>query len=159
MKMLSLDPGIRGCGVALWEGKQLVRCEYVKGASAAGSVLAAAHAMAQQVRAWAPDDVTFLALEWPQVYRVGKGKGDNNDLLALAAVLGALVALFPLAGFEVFKPAEWKGQVPKDIMGNRIVGKLEGREVVVFRAAKVIKSLEHNVIDGVGIGLKALGRL
>ncbi len=159
MKMLSLDPGIRGCGVGLWEASKLVRCDYVKGAHATDSVLAAAFAMARQVRAWAPNDVSFLALEWPQVYRSGKQKGDNNDLLALAAVEGALVALFPDAAFEVFKPAQWKGQVPKNIMCRRIIEHLTVEEKKVYAGAEVIKSLEHNMIDAVGIGLAALRRL
>lgn len=160
--MLSVDPGIRGCGVALWESaaKRLVSCAYVKNPALTGEGPVEAARMAGAIYTLnAKNDVSFLALEWPQVYRVGKQKGDNNDLLPLAGVQAALVALFPLAGVGVVRPHAWKGQVPKDVMCNRVVGRLVGPEVTVFRKCGVAKSLEHNVIDALGIGLHALHRL
>lgn len=100
-----------------------------------------------------------LVLEWPQVYQGGRQKGDPNDLLPLAALNGALRALFPAPRLHLPKPSDWKGQVPKDIMGARILSKLTAEEKAVWNAAQFPKSLAHNVLDAVGLGLYSLRRL
>ncbi|MFA6031272.1 MAG: hypothetical protein WC969_15590 [Elusimicrobiota bacterium] len=171
MMMLSVDPGIRGCGVAVWEAGVLKRCAYVKNRVVENTPFTlAARAMAAQVYLYLGETalVSILALEWPQVYRVGKQKGDNNDLLPLAGVQAAIATTYPVAVVYEFLPSQWKGQVPKDlknplgpddIMGKRIVAKLTSAEREVFDKCGAPRSLLHNVIDSCGIGLKALERL
>ena len=50
------------------------------------------------------------------------------------------------------KPAEWKGQVPKKIMNERVLSKLSAQERAIVKD-------NHNAIDAVGLGLHVLGRL
>lgn len=105
--------------------------------------------------------VDRLAIELPQVYH-DKIETDQNDLIDLAAVVGATCARFPGAEHVVYWPAEWKGQVPKDIVHARMWKRLTPAEVaVVPRAArgKVRASLLHNMYDGISIGLVDVGRL
>jgi hypothetical protein len=158
--LLAVDPGLRGCGVALFDGGRLVRCAYVRG-SRDGQDAAAWAEMAGEVYAWGGADATRVVSEFPKVYSVGKSKGDPEDLLQLAAVVGAISAHWGSEGItlEVVRPYQWKRQVPKDIMTSRIINLLDAQEGAQARAGMPAKSYQHNVWDAIGIGLNALGRI
>ncbi len=158
MKLLALDPGIRGCGVALFTEGRLVACDYVKNPVTKGddfdAILAMGRAVLGRLQGYGPFD---LIAEYPRVYLAAKSKGDNNDLLPLVGV-GAVVATFANSAVRVY-PASWKGQLPKDVCHARIRSRLDAAELVILEAAaKRAKSLAHNMIDAVGIGLHHLGR-
>ena len=92
-------------------------------------------------------------MEW----RPDDRRSNAQDLIRVATI-GAAVAgmLSPEPAFVT--PNEWKGQVPKEIMGSRILHSLQWDEA--NRAGKDIPTnLRHNVIDAVGIGLWAVGRM
>lgn len=155
---LSVDPGLHACGVAVWdEQHQLVWAGYVKNTSGGDF-----HAMVTAVRVANryTTGATKLVIELPQVYVRTRSKGDPNDLISLAVLVGAFVGQFggtvPF-GYKLYKPQEWKGQVPKEIMSVRIAKRLtdEERSKVVLPAA----GLAHNVWDAVGLGLHHAGRL
>ncbi len=137
--MICIDPGVRACGLAFFSSdKELIYARYV---------------LVSELR----DQVANspLLIEMPRIYPgSAQQKGDLNDLLDLAAVVGYCEALFGV-GERVF-PARWKGQVPKKIMTARIISKLTPDEL--SRIARV-GAKDHNTIDAVGIGLWKLGRL
>jgi hypothetical protein len=94
-------------------------------------------------------------IECPQVYVHSRAKGDPNDLIRLALMAGVIVGAIGQKNVVEYRPAEWKGQVPKDVMTERIkrsLNKGEQSRVVLPRAM----SLAHNVWDAVGIGLHHL---
>jgi hypothetical protein len=178
--ILAIDPGVRGCGIALFDGHVLSLARYVKNSSVAeASLPAVVRGMAQSVcgalavRGVLTSHVRHLVVEWPQVYQGAKQKGrDPNDLLALSAVDGAIAALFPTAICTRYLPREWKGQVPPNECARRIVARLSlderGRvdRLAEFHAAleraivlrKEVGGTDHNTIDAIGIGLKQIGR-
>jgi len=164
VNLLALDPGIRGCGVALFRDRTLGWCAYVRSGSKAPDLLGVLD-MAQAVVGWVePQEVHQLAVEWPQVYAGSKQKGDPNDLIALAGVVAAVCTRFPGAVVTRYKPRDWKGQVPKEVIQARILGdvrpgRLSIEEVSAFRDAACPPSLQHNVLDAIGIGLHFFGRL
>lgn len=155
MLVLTVDPGLRGCGCAWWEGKAppgggprtwtLLRAAYVaalahepedgrdEGAVAWMAMVGAVAAETRRVLAEAtgytsahglglgPD---VVAVEAMRVY--ARGKGDPADLVALAAIAGGILASFPSARHVALRASEWKGQVPRSIMGERVVAKLRG---------------------------------
>ena len=93
-----------------------------------------------------------LVIELPQVYQHGRSKGDPNDLIRVAFYAGSCTRI----GHGVLStptPAEWKGQTPKAICAERIKAVLAVHELVHLYKA------DHNVLDAVGIGLWALGRM
>ncbi len=91
----------------------------------------------------------------PRIYPgSGQQKGDLNDLLNLAAVVGGHEKTFK-NHVRVF-PAQWKGQVPKKIMNARVLSRLSPQERLRIEDSG---SKTHNTIDAVGIGLYRLGRL
>lgn len=159
MRTLALDPGIRGCGVALFVDDQLERAEYIRNPVAKGADLDAVKAMVIEVTACA-GAVDKFAAERMQVYRQGKQKGrDPNDLIPLAAIVGgvSLCAREP----TWFVPRDWKYTMPKAktgeeyIIERRVNERLSESERLNIRDAG---ALSHNVYDAIGIGLFHLGR-
>lgn len=104
-----------------------------------------------------------LVWEWPHVYQGARSSADPADLLALAAVGGAVSALaaayFTPLDVASVEPGQWTGQVPKRKVGNpwesprgiRIRARLTAEEFAVVPA-------KHDALDAVGIGLHDLGR-
>ncbi len=101
----------------------------------------------------------ILVIELPQVYQHGRSKGDPNDLIRVAFYAGAVAgALGYFGGLLTGKlltptPGDWKGQVPKAIHHERI------RRVLSTKELGLVSRVDHNVMDAVGLGLWALGRL
>ncbi len=139
--ILAIDPGVHSCGMAWFgAGKQLLRAVY-----------APAHECLVQ---GLPKE---LIIEMPRIYPgSGQQKGDLNDLLDLAAIVGQVEAWVNADSVVRVFPAKWKGQVPKKIMAERILSKLSAneRDAIVHVGGK-----DHNTIDAIGIGLWSLGRL
>jgi hypothetical protein len=164
MYTVAIDPGIRGCGVAMFNGQELELAEYVKNPCEKGNGPLECYFMARAIVEWTlPEPEIYdysyheIVCEWPQVYT--KGKGDNNDLLALAGVDAAIFSTFVASGIDCtvkhFLPKEWKGQTPKAVCHQRVKNALSAEEQ---KRIKGTAYLLHNVLDAVGIGLFALGR-
>jgi hypothetical protein len=89
-------------------------------------------------------------------------KADPNDILTLAREAGRVAGSCAAAGATVrwVKPAEWKGQLPKDVCHRRVRALLtdEERAILTRDCRGMPASKRHNVLDAVGIGLWALGR-
>lgn len=155
--VLAVDPGLRACGVAEFRAGLLRRAAYVESSGESCGEMASA------VRAWyglgGSDGAGAerAIVELPRVYGRG-GKGDSNDLVNLATVCGALcVALTELSPSFVY-PGQWKGEVPKEVMMRRIIGRLSPEELAAVALPRA-RGLQHNVFDAVGIGLWAIGRI
>lgn len=187
---LAIDPGIRGCGVALGKSNsdrgELKAATYVRNPVTKGNDVAACMSMAAAVYDWVmPEAVKaggactpeVLIFEWPRAYQPAKQSGDQNDLLPLTAVNGAIAGLVTgrhlvgcsfrsddtthssLENLEIVtvKPEAWKGQLKKGVMSARVLGRLSDEEQtrIVCRLA----SMRHNVLDACGLLLHHLGRL
>lgn len=169
-RMLSVDPGVDGCGVAAWEAGLLVRAEYVR----AKLGVDVEHSMLDwELAAWcvwrdhATDgNVKELVLEHPQVY-AKRLNTDPADLITLALLGGAVAGLFrvenPALRVVTYLPAEHKGQVPKPkkstdpyIIAERAKKRLSPAELE--RVESCAPSLAHNVWDAIWLGLHYQGR-
>jgi len=143
--IVSIDPGI-SAGIAFWLSTgRLLRAGLLLGCLSDAE-------WPGHPCTWAA--VQGIVIERPQVYR--HGRGDPNDLITLALSAGELVgrinAEHPAAIVTEYLPATWKGQVPKDIMIERIKKKLTEDELTMVDLPSAA-SLAHNVWDAVGIGL------
>ena len=159
--IMSIDPGLRGCGVAFFcEGPSVLdRAMYVRNPVKIGDDMMAiaemGNAVANEANRWG--HVDLIVVEFPQVYAGSKSIGDPRDLLTLAAIDGYICGLVSCVEVRRYLPREWKGQVDPDAMIARIQGRLSPEEKA--RVDLCCKSLQHNIWDAVGIGLKACGRL
>lgn len=147
MKLVTIDPGTEQAGFALFTEGVLVRAELIveKGTTKEQR----AWKVAKKLGALYEKD-SELVIEHPQVYT--RGPGDPDDLLALALVVGGVLALCD--GGEIVRPAQWKGQVPKKIMSARILKALSDEERILTDKIKN----NHNVLDAIGVGLWKLKR-
>lgn len=172
---LYVDPGLRACGAAVFDGAALVAAALPVGTQdgdmrrpreRAGILVA----MAGAVRRWADSigSIERLIVELPQIYPRGhqlapKAGTDPNDLVHLAAVVGALSAAFATVETEIVLPAEWKGQIPKKIMHARVVGDSIKTGILAPAEKAVLPKLPvsklHNTLDAVAMGLVDVGRM
>ena len=161
MRLLAVDPGIRGCGVAMFRKEcglgVLEKAAYLFNEYPKGNGPREAARLAELVSTWAGFSVEVLALEYPRVYPSRNQKGDQNDLLPLAGIVCAVAAFFPRAQVLRYFPRDWKGTADPDVMIERIISKVTPEERT--RVVPCPEHLMHNVWDAVGIGLFAVDRL
>lgn len=166
--VICVDPGLRRCGVALFRPEGTLEHAFL----ATNPVQAergpkAWREMAQEVSRqarWRGLGIMTalkrdLILEVPQVYAGSKAIGDPADLIELAGVDGAIAAEMAAwaVGVTGIHPHAWKGNVPPDTLCERVEAALQQHEIdKIHRCAK---SLRHNVLDAIGIGLHHFGRL
>ena len=151
--LASIDPGVNGAGLAIWDGRELIRACYVSPMPFCRPDRLCRVAYQTEIEiSRTTVDVLPRVIELPRVYP-GARKNDPNDLVDLACVAGALGNEFT----EYVYPRTWKGQVPKVVMGKRIMSRLSEGEK--WNIEKCPESLKHNVLDAIGIGLWKLGRL
>jgi hypothetical protein len=171
--LVTLDPGIRGCGLAMVDSTgELAHAAYVRNPLKRGgdgaAIASMVGALEEILHVWVPwssswDKVRWaVAVEMPQIYTAGKGKGDPNDLLPLMGVVGGLVSMRKWDSITTYRPRAWKGTINPDILTARICTRAPGALLTCAefeRADKVCASLAHNMWDAVGIGLHHFGRL
>lgn len=162
--LLCIDPGLRGCGVALFHGREVLVADYVKG-DLEESHYFAHSILASRVRFWAETHAgaykecfSHIIIEHPRIYPGVSEKNPNDllDVVAVGAACGALlqeIGPFPTTVF----PSEWKGTVKKSVMTERIKKALSPEELKRCRFTN--KSDDSDMLDAVGIGLWHLGRL
>lgn len=106
--------------------------------------------------------VSRVVIERPQIYRGRASKGDPNDLITLAILVGRYTEAFSERIVEHILPHDWKGSVDADVLCRRVVASLSNEErTLLFRVLEplarkpcsqdVSAGLRHNVIDAVGI--------
>ncbi len=150
MNLLSVDPGKRALAWALWDFMGLDSCGLVR------TKLKDFGRGAQEMVVLLPPGADHVVVELPRIYPYQK-RITVNDLIDLAAVAGACAGAGPV---EFVYPATWKGQTPKDISHRRVMKKLSLAEVQVVESClqAIPKSLQHNVLDAIGIGQWWRGR-
>lgn len=166
MSLLAIDPSIRSSGVALFEGGCLRASNVIK-LSTRGDAGARCMRMANEILIWTASHELecprTLVLEWPQIYRSVKSKGDPNDLIGLAGVSMAVAGLLhyslmsndeKVLEIKTFKPSEWIGQTPKSARVERLRGRFSEKELHIFNSTRS----SHDAVDAMGIGMFSLGR-
>lgn len=151
---MSIDPGSKAAGIAVWRKKQLRLAFLARGETWQSTVENALERLSDEML-W-PDSVI---IEMPEVYMPRHSKGDpNRSLTPLFLQTGAFIASFGMrTKHATVLPKSWKGQTPKAIMIKRNQERLTSEERNHVELPKA-RSLQHNVWDAVGIGLHHLGR-
>ena len=125
MTLFAVDPGLTGCGWALWEG-DLVAAGFVAAEESAREA-ARWGPLAQAVLTASPKVPDRVIVETMRTYT--QGKSDPADLFALQGLAGALLGVAHGWGIatEGYLATQWKGQVPRDVMGARVEKEIEIR--------------------------------
>lgn len=164
VKLISIDPGLRACAVAAFDAHHKLifagLSQPVVSESKALIVHQTVHFTDELLR-YRLNDARIgsrAVIELPQTYKGRAAKGDGNDLISVALVVGGLTWLCGRSGIIVdyVHPHDWKGSVPKSVTKQRVLKRLSAEELK--RVEWPGRALEHNVYDAIGIGLKELGR-
>jgi len=159
--ILSIDPGLAldgGTGWALFRNRRLATCGLVQpSAERLEDRIAEIH-LELQLRVWDYGERDEVVIEKMKVYVFAKQKGSQGDLIDLAHLGGRCTGLGKRA--VLVEPADWKGQVPKDVVKGLAEAQLDAEELATLKAclAGIAVSKRHNVYDAVGIGLWRLRR-
>jgi hypothetical protein len=160
--MVSVDPGVYCAGIALWDLD--AKGALLSATDSSWSVVASDRApwsasARESVRLIrdlaAPWTITTLVIEQPQVYVRSRSKGDPNDLITLALNAGAIAGALGARAVVPLRPAEWKGQTPKEVVEQRARARLSATEMGRLSMPSAA-SKRHNVWDAIGIGLRWL---
>ena len=147
---VTLDPGLRACGVALWYDGVLVRAGAVRGPGT-GRGPAVWAELADGVARWVePAPPGVLVVETMKVYVAGKG--DPADLIELSGVAGAVVGRLAAWRAEGVKAAEWNRQVPSHIQRQRSRAWVEQHGWIERVDLATTARFQEDVWSAVGIG-------
>lgn len=178
--LLSVDPGLRKSGAALWHDGELVAAKLIEPKSDDTDVALVIEAMASDMREWLRSfplphghdgygmvPIMRLVCERPRTYGGRAGRGDANDLIAVALVVGALLGRLSCPT-TLPLPEDWKGGIPKPQskaeylrdgypVEERVRAKLSPVEAARVEWPRDWRK-KMDVSDALGIGLYALGR-
>lgn len=162
---VSIDPALHGLGVGVWFGAELLGGAYLprpKSADArgAGNWLRQLQTLQSYCRNVGIEQPDYVVVEHMEVYtNTGqKNLGRPGDLLELQAVSGACAGWARLEAFS-YLPKVWKGQVPKDVMAERIRRRLTTRGWYDLLAWSGKPRDDCDIAHGVGIGMYHFGLL
>ena len=163
---LFIDPGLKCCGWGLFRDLYLVKAGLSRTKFKTVEERTRDHC-SNFINAGLLEKVDIVVIEKPQVYQQRMWKGDPNDLIDLAIVVGGIVAnTRPTVIVRTVTPREWKGQLPKEVTEARTRRTLTKRgeqdalenPVVLGQPKGAPESLLHNMMDGIAIGLAHLQR-
>jgi hypothetical protein len=150
-RLMSIDPSINNLGLAIWDldDKKLI-----------------AHLLIHPHKTFSDNEydksysMCFIIKEWKERYGVNKiicevpdhwavagfEARETGSMVKLAFVCGMIYSLrFDLEEMKVVKPKEWKGQLPKKVVANRL------QDQYIQYGIDMTK-LNENVMDAIGIG-------
>lgn len=155
---MAIDPSINYCGVAIFDlkKKELIEADLVRPAKIAirdGEWYDKAFSVFTQIDALRKEHgVVAVACELPDHWSTaGFAARESGSITKLAFMCGLFYGMRNEVQRFVFAlPREWKGQLSKDVMKNRI------EDHYVKKTKKYSKKswddLNHNIVDAIGIG-------
>jgi Holliday junction resolvasome RuvABC endonuclease subunit len=151
---MAIDPGLRGTGVAIWQGKgpvpKLTQVITSKGAESKDWIDRVNRIAIQVADLCDEYHVRIIISEFMEMHQSARAQmmwkaGDfQRTLFLIGAIYGMVEAFTPT--FEVVPPSTWKGQLPKSVTINRV------RKIIGARACREL-GIETHAWDAVGIGL------
>lgn len=154
--MLSIDPGLRACGVALWSDTvdgELVWARALRGPKdGRGPALWAAYGRLVRDLFEDVDPWGHLVIETMKQYV--NGKADPDDLLELQGVSGAIVGVLSSRGWSVegVLARDWNGQVPSKVRRARTQAWVESKGWTSRVDVRTTQRYQQDVWSAVGIG-------
>lgn len=159
---VSIDPGLRIFGAAIFSDDVLVSCDLLMGEQntrirGAGAWRENASALVDFIGARSVHDFAYESM---QVY-AGKYNSDPDDLLELMGVCGACAQAAGAPLNYGYKPREWMKGRGMAANHERIVRRLSGGELRALDRMydRVPPSKREHVLEAVGVGLFHLRRL
>lgn len=155
---LAVDPDLRTCGLALGDSSgRLVKLGAPPN-RAEGDRAQVWLGVASTVADFLGGaTLARLVLEYPRTYGGRASRGDTNDLIALAAVVGCLTATIKAETVSVVTPTEYKGQLPKKIAHERARARLSASELALV--PRLSKAASEDMWDAIYLFLWDVRRI
>lgn len=156
--LLSIDPGLGGTGWAYWGDRSAPAVVGIVRDTARDDLLSVrCHELCDKLWTAIPSRrFRSIVIELPQHMASAAGiAAQAGAVYKLAFLVGAMSLFFTISTYGtvyVVNPADWKGQLPKNIVQQRIQARLG------MRVCQRLNIRSH-AWDAVGIGLWAVGRL
>lgn len=159
--VVTVDPGSRRCGCAVWFDAALVDAAEPVGASpedtaracvrfAEGSIVRHGGSPSAGPRQWVVED--------PQTYDMLRvTDGNLEQLRSMLAYLTVYRSDTTPSWMTKVYPAQWKGQVPKKTHQSRVVSSLTVQEARIVAELTGVR-WPKDAVDAIGIGLWFHGR-
>jgi hypothetical protein len=152
IRLMSLDPSINNLGMAIWdlETKTLLMHKLLHPLKdAKENEYEKSYSMLMQLKKWNQTyGVNKVICEVPEHWSVsGFEARETGSIAKLCFVCGLIYSLrCEVDEMKVVTPREWKGQLPKSVVANRLY-----EEYIKKYNIDMIK-MNQNVMDAVGIG-------
>ena len=164
MKLVTVDPGVRKCGWALFEEERLVDCGWVIAGVAASRpqwVKTARELLAEIFRHVPSEDWEDLRFAVEQMHSRSTRKEAWESLLEISRMTGAFGAFAYPCPVELVSPTKWTGRMKKEKHQKRTKLLLtpEERDIMVVTLAEAPVSAHSEVVDAIGMGLYLTGRV
>lgn len=149
-RLMSIDPSINNVGIAIWElpnGLMMHRLLHPK-VNARDNEFDKSLSIVDQIKEWMKVyAINRMILEVPAHWAVkGYEARESGSIAKLCVVVGMIYSLkHELDELRVVKPHEWKGQLSKEVMVNRLQPAYEAIDID-------LGALNPNVADAIGIG-------
>lgn len=159
--LLAVDPGLEGTGWAVFRRSTPIKCG-IETASRRYQWYEKLHYYCEFVeRLAARVHATEIVLERPIYMQSAGGQvtAKTDSLVKLAMLVGALYVRMPstVGHCTLVTPNQWKGQLPKGIVIDRIQKQLNPLRLKALEPSDPGSSATHDW-DAIGIGLNHLGK-
>ena len=150
-RLMSIDASINNLGMAIWDidKKQLLLWKLVHPKPHCRSnEYAKSLSMSDQLREWAKVyAVNHMILEVPSHWSIGGFEArETGSIAKLCFVCGLIYGMqYDMEEFKLVKPSDWKGQLPKVVVANRLKDEY-------IKYGIDMTELNENVMDAIGIG-------
>lgn len=149
--LIAVDPSVNNMGVAVFsiDSKKLLMWQLLHPSKdCRDNQYDKSLSLYNKVREWIVRwRVTHMILEVPEYWAVaGFQARETGSIFKLTFVCGVLYSLKAkdLQELKVVTPREWKGQLPKEVVENRLRNK--------YLTDVDLKEINDNVVDAIGIG-------
>lgn len=150
--LMSVDPSINNLGMAIWDedNKKLLTWQYIHPKiKSRTNEFEKSYSMLLQLKEWgAKYEVNKIICEVPEHWAVaGFEARETGSIAKLCFVCGLIYSMrLEVDEMILVKPREWKGQLPKEVVANRLFDEyMEKYELDMVK-------LNPNVMDGIAIG-------
>jgi hypothetical protein len=156
-RLLSCDPSINNCGIAIWDidSKKLLLWKLVHPKpNCRNNEYAKALSISDQLREWARTYVVnHIILEVPEHWAVGGFEArETGSIAKLCFVCGLIYGMqYDMEEFILVAPRGWKGQLPKHVVANRLQADYILYGIDMTGEVTGTK-MNENVMDAIAIG-------
>lgn len=150
--LLSIDPSINNLGMAIWEveKKRLIHYKLLHPMrEMRKNEFEKSISMMRQLREYVEKYyINIMIVEVPEYWAVGgfeaRETGSMTKLMFVCGMICSLVEMEIINVLSMVTPRDWKGQLPKNVVKNRL------RESYLENVD--LLTLNDNVVDAIGIG-------